>query len=290
MCLFNWWYPLMMIEIVKAKRFGLSNSKNYISDEYFFYNEWLYRPLWTYVIEKNYGSKIIFYFYSTNSEGFKTHLGYKDHDFDWRTISWPYYLVWDDYQKEFINKYSKRNPVFLISGPVYFLSKTIKFPTFSKKKITIVVFDVPPVRISEYCKLGLSHNYYCLENSINFLNDIVFCCEFLDINILFKRKRKANHKFHDIQYQRHCDSLIRDKKLIEMDSSVSPFYLISNSNLSISFPYTSTGIIGKSLKKPSCYYDCTGSLFEDDIGNHGVTLISNKENLIHWLKLSLNIY
>jgi hypothetical protein len=138
--------------------------------------------------------------------------------------------------------------------------------------------------VTELYKLGLPHDYYNFENSVNFLNDIISCCQILNIKIFLKRKRKPNNRFHDKAYTRFCDELVSNHKIIEVDSSISPFSLISKARISISFPYTSTGIIADHLDCPSCYYDCTGSLLKDDSGNHGVELISTKNDLFFWLK------
>ena len=48
--------------------------------------------------------EISFYFYSTNSSSFKTESGYPKQNFSWNLSSWPNYLVWDDYQKDFVNR------------------------------------------------------------------------------------------------------------------------------------------------------------------------------------------
>jgi len=286
----KWWYPLLLTEIVKTKRFELQKNHKFISEEYYFCSEWVYRPLWTYYLEKHLQKKIIFYFYSTNSEGFKTKNGYKPHDFDWRIISWPIYLVWDDYQKIFIKKYAKRNPEFIISGPVYFQAKIVELPKLLNNLNTIVIFDIPPFRPYQYKKLGLPYNYHTYEITCKFLDDIIYVSEKLNLNIFFKRKRKSFSNYHDKRYQKYITKLIiNNKNIYEIDPDLSAFHVISHTSASISFPFTSTALISKHLQKPSCYYDPSELLYKDDNGSHGITILSSRIELYHWLNKALNL-
>jgi polysaccharide biosynthesis PFTS motif protein len=270
----------MFEELIKSKRVDL--AKNNLCDRYLFYNDWLYRPMWTYIAQK-YGSEICFYFYSTNSEGFKTLNGYKDNDFDWRTISWQKYFVWDEYQENFIKKYAKLNPIFQIVGPTYFQSK-IEINNnnyFSKDSITI--FDITPFRPSYYMKLGLEHDYFNYQVAKEFLSDILVIAEHYNLKIYLKIKRKINLKYHDRSYYNFLDTLSCNKRVVFVDSDISPFHIIKKSSLCISYPFTSTALIAKYLNKPSCYYDPTSTIYKDDTGAHGVDIITNKEELLQWI-------
>lgn len=286
----KWWYPLLLMEIVKVKRFELQKGNKFISEEYYFYSEWVYRPIWTYYLEEKLGKNIFFYFYSTNSQGFKTNNGYKPHDFDWRLISWPVYLVWNNYQKEFIQKYAKREPKFLTCGPVYFQSKIDELPSFPNNFKTIVIFDIPPFRPYQLLKLGLPYNYHTYEICCNFIDDMVDIATRLNLNILLKRKRKMNSNFHDKRYHNHITKLLKSSNnFFEIDYNLSAHYVISQTSATISFPFTSTALISRHLKIPSCYYDPTGLLFKDDIGSHGIKIFSCHNELSDWLKIHLNL-
>jgi polysaccharide biosynthesis PFTS motif protein len=290
MLLNKWWYPLFLLELAKTKRFELQNDNKFISEEYFFYNEWVYRPLWTYYVEKNLKKQIFFYFYSTNSEGFKSKNGYKPHDFDWRIISWPNYLVWDIYQEDFIRKYAKRNPQFIMSGPVYFQSKIEEMPKICNESKTIVIFDIPPLRPYQYKKLGLPYNYHTYEICCKFLDEIIYVAEKLNINIFLKRKRRINPTFHDKRYQKYISRLINNNsRLYEIDPEVSAFHVISQTFATISFPFTSTALVSRHLSKPSCYFDPSGLIYKDDKGSHGITILSSRIELYHWLNKALNL-
>ena len=279
--IFEWWYLLLFEEIIKSKRTEL--AKNKLFSNYLFYEDWLYRPMWTYIAE-NLGSKISFYFYSTNSEGFKTDNRYKDNDFDWRTISWPQYLVWDEYQLNFIKKYAKCNPTFEITGPFYFQSNTVKDISDVNFNNSLIIFDVTPFRTLFFMKLGLEHDYYKFDIAKSFISDIVEVATKMNLKIFIKIKRKINLNYHDKRYINYLNTLKKLNYITFLEPEISPFHIIKKSKLSISFPFTSTSLIAKSLNKSTCYYDSSGLLYKDDKGSHGVNIISSKEELLIWLK------
>ena len=113
----KWEYSLMLGEIIKSIKFHYVDD-SLLSNEYIFNNsEWLYRPLWTYLAESR-GSKINLYFYSTNVEFFKSTNGYPKPNFR-KIASWPNYFVWDQYQKDFIEREINSNSNSKIVGPIW---------------------------------------------------------------------------------------------------------------------------------------------------------------------------
>jgi polysaccharide biosynthesis PFTS motif protein len=97
-------------------------NKYSLAVEYLFHNSgWIYRPLWTYDAEK-FGSKIIFYFYSTNCESFKVSDKDQAIPYGWMAMSWPCYLVWDVWQSDFIKRAIGDEAKIIIVGSIWFTS------------------------------------------------------------------------------------------------------------------------------------------------------------------------
>ena len=72
-----------------------------------------------------------------------------------------------------------------------------------------------------------------------------------------------------------------------LDPDISAKRLIEKSDITISFPFTSTSLIAKFLSKKTIYYDPTGLISKNDNGNSGVLLISRKNELKKWFKSHL---
>jgi polysaccharide biosynthesis PFTS motif protein len=59
--------------------------------------------------------------------------------------------------------------------------------------------------------------------------------------------------------------------------------LIEDSVAAISMPFTSTAIIASELGKPSCYFDPTGIIQQDDRGAHGIPVVCGIDELRCWV-------
>jgi polysaccharide biosynthesis PFTS motif protein len=115
----GYWHVILWGEAARAYQTRLQDT-NALCNDYLFHNSWhLYRPLWTYEAEKK-GSRILFYFYSTNCESFKTKEGYPIQANSWQLMTWSNFLVWDTFQADFVRRAvgSKRN-IFIV-GPIWF--------------------------------------------------------------------------------------------------------------------------------------------------------------------------
>ncbi|MEY2827178.1 MAG: hypothetical protein RLZZ183_297, partial [Actinomycetota bacterium] len=141
---------------------------------------------WTYEAEKL-GSRVIFYFYSSNIESFKTIEGYGIQANSWQIVSWPNYLVWDEYQKKFIERISSFKKEVTLVGPIWFTG-------ISKENIiipenSIAVFDVQPVRELIFQSLGIQIEYYIPKVTNPFLLDVSEVISKNGSSMILKRKR-----------------------------------------------------------------------------------------------------
>ncbi len=275
----RWWHALLLNQAALSSQVRFL-AKSKLAHEYLFHNSgWIYRPLWTYEAEKK-GSKITFYFYSTNCESFKSHNGYQPIPYGWKVMSWSRYLVWDKYQADFIRRSVIGKPNIVNVGPIWFQDANKKMPIC--KDIKIAVFDITPHRNSFYYILGLAQEFYTPHIVNKFLEDIVFLAKG-NYSILWKRKRNVGVSAHPL-YRSLASQIAMLENVILIDSEISAVNVIAQSDIVISMPFTSTALLARFMGKPTVYYDAKGITQKDDRAAHGIDIIIGKNELAGWLK------
>ena len=277
----RYWHPLLLRESAYGGQIRLVKPEN-LATEYLFHNSnHIYRPLWTYDAE-HMGSRILFYFYSTNIETFKSSCGYRLQENTWNLLSWSNYLVWDSYQANFIKRWISKYQNIYIVGSIWFSSSAKDFPELSNKKF-FAVFDVQPVRDSFFQILGQSTGFYIPEVANLFIKDISEVVFHFGHNILFKRKRNIDRILHK-KYWKVIFELTKLDSFLSLDPDIPAYRVIEQSEVVISMPFTSTALIGRELGKPSIFYDPVGIVQLDDRASHGIPIIVGRENLKKWVE------
>ena len=64
-------------------------------------------------------------------------------------MSWSHYLVWDEYQVDFVKKFGQGSAVIEDVGPIWFVSNDVILDTPLN---SFAVFDVTPKRLSMLLK------------------------------------------------------------------------------------------------------------------------------------------
>ncbi len=278
----RWWHALLLNQAALAAQARMQKPERLAKDCLFHNSNWIYRPLWTYEAEKR-GSRITFYFYSTNCEAFKQPNGYPPLFYGWQAMNWSHYLVWDEYQAEFVRRAVGEAANINVVGPIWFHSRAAEMPAFSGRGAA--VFDITPTRSSMYRTLGIDSEFYVPEICIPFLHDIQQATKDAAYTMLWKRKRKVKGtSFAHPAYLFFSERLSRSDNVIAVDPDISAYRVIEASTLAISMPFTSTALIARKLSKPSCYYDPTGLIQKDDRAAHGIEIINGPEELKQWLK------
>ena len=270
-------YGFFLEELLKFKRISLAADEDLARDYLFNNSNSIYRPFWTYIAEER-GARVLFYFYSTNNEGFKTKKGYSVQSL-WYLMSWPYYLVWDKYQADFVKRFDQDGSIIEVVGPIWFSSNNtdVDVPLNS-----VSVFDITPKRLSMYILLGLSFEYYTPNIANQFLSDIQVVLSQNNINMLHKVKRK--NQSTDKRCKSKINQLIREPNYIGVDPSSDANQVIQKTNACISMPFTSTAIIAKQEGKSSVYYDPSGTIQKDDRAAHGIPILSGIDELRKWVE------
>ena len=274
----DYWHVILWGEAARASQARLQDTDGLCND-YLFHNSWhLYRPLWTYEAEKK-GSRILFYFYSTNCESFKTKEGYPIQANSWQLMTWSNFLVWDTFQADFVRRaVGSRGNIFTV-GPIWFQSDNKEIPYLPANNIAI--FDIQPHRDSRYQSLGLVNDFFTPETMNRFLLDIYNVAKANNFTVVLKRKRNIG-KLVNSKYQILIERLEDSPNFVSLDSNISAFRLIEKTTVAISIPFTSTAIIAKEMGKVSIYYDPTEIIQKDDRAAHGIPVISGISELSKW--------
>jgi polysaccharide biosynthesis PFTS motif protein len=275
----NWWPALMLGEAAKAAQVRFQKPALLARDYLFHNSNWIYRPLWTYEAERK-GARIIFYFYSTNCEKFKHAGAYPSLVYGWQAMTWPRYVVWDDYQAAFVR---------LAVGALAHIDVVGSIPFNSGAAVpkdlpgrAIAVFDVQPMRDAVYQPLGTESEYYVPKNANKFLTDIQEATRIAKRMMVLKRKRDVGARVHP-SYERTTNWLSGTSNYLEIDPNTSASALIEKCQAVISMPFTSTALIARELGKPSIYYDPYGICEKVDRAAHGVGIVSDYQELVSWL-------
>jgi polysaccharide biosynthesis PFTS motif protein len=275
----RWWLPMMLGETARAIHIRVQNPALLARDYLFHNSNWIYRPLWTYEAQRQ-GARVLFYFYSTNIEQFKQAGVYPEPLYGWRTMTWPKYLVWDDYQEAFLRRALGDAPEVDVVGSISFHSGAPApqdLPACS-----IAVFDVQPMRDAIYQPLALDIEYYVPRTANQFLVDIQEATRIAERVMVFKRKRDVGTRVHP-GYECAINRLSARPNYLEIDPDTSASALIEKCQAVISTPFTSTALIGRELGKPSIYYDPHGICEKDDRAAHGIPILSGQKELQDWL-------
>ena len=282
---FRWWHPLFLNQSALSAQVRFTPS-DLLAKEYLFHNSnWIYRPLWTYDAEQL-GATITFYFYSTNCEPLKQASRCPEITYGLKAMSWPRYLVWDEYQTNFVHRCIGNQKVVKVVGPIWFSSDLVQLTDIPSK--AVAVFDVQPVRDSFYCSLALDYDYYTPQVTNKFLMDIQEVLSDSSCVMALKRKREIGMLAHP-KYRACINELEKKKNFLTIDPNIDALLLIENCNLVISMPYTSTALLGSSVGKPSIYYDPLGFLQLNHSAAHGIPVIQGKDMLYTWINKALQV-
>lgn len=270
----KWWTALLLPDLLKGLIVRINNFKNckiYIN------NGITFKPIWMYEAEAK-NCEIYFYFTSTNNSPIKTHNKNCLESAGWKTMRFKKFLIWHKNQSRFISKVNQCRFRTKVVGPIWMYDsiKAQSIKSFNKKSIAI--FDIAPKKIEIRNSFIANNNYISEGNCIKFLSDILKTAALFNLIVYLKPKRSFQWNSHD-NSKTYCEFLkaaTETKKLHIVDVKTSPQRIISKVNAIFSFPFTSTGIIAKSMGKPSFYYDPTGLISNSDRSAFNVPILSNR--------------
>jgi polysaccharide biosynthesis PFTS motif protein len=278
--LFNWWNVVLFKDALEALCFKLSDVK-FADNYYSIFTSNVYKPLWTYVVEKE-KSKVELLTISslTDIEHIDKSLKF---DFEGiRVSTWNRITVWNEQSKKYITNrdISKKNNIKVLNSHIYYKDKNQKLdlPNFSVSAFTYENhrFNLPYSYLSDWVQSYSTDIFYLNKK---FWNDLLLMKEKYDFTLVVKKKRDFPNKFDYKRNLKFNKWLKNQFNVIEVDNNFAIEKIIYNSDISISMPFTSPSIIAKYLKKKSIYYDPTSLIDINDPNSSGVEIISGKDNL-----------
>ena len=276
----RWWHALLLSEASKAALVRMHQS-NQLALDYLFHNSaWMYRPLWTYEAEAK-GSRIIFYFYSTNIEPF-SRPGYDPlrASCGYQAMTWSHYLVWDEYQADFVRRVACGDPRIDVVGAIGF-SDSKKFLSVLPSR-TVAVFDIQPQRDILYKLQAPDFDYYIPSVAIQFLADIHQVLKEADCHLAFKKKRDIGRLAHPL-YRDYVRKFKNLDNCIYVQPEVPADKVSEGCFAVISMPFTSTAHGAHAMGKPSVFYDPSGLIQKNDRAAHGIEVLCGRDELREWL-------
>lgn len=270
----RWWNIILIPEAAYAAKARFLNY-DMLAKEYLFSNSNItHRPLWTYEAEAK-GAKIILYFYSTNCEKFFFNLKNSEFQNDYLLLNWPNYLVWDEAQKQFLNKLQIKNKIDIV-GPIWFVHSKVN--NYYKNAIT--VFDVSVLRPAVYTSYCNDFEYYIYLNIEKFYNEIIKLAKIKNININIKFKRDD---FDVSKRYLNLISKLSKEPNIRVFKEVSVYDIIKNSKLIISLPFTSPTVLAQNLGVRCIFFDPSGLLDKNNSPNRKIFIAQSSEELKLWI-------
>ena len=204
--------------------------------------------------------------------------------YGYKLMSWNKYLTWNKNHSKWLRDLFPNNQIDIIKvGPI-FLDNDLGFQKENEKKI-ISIFDIPPLRPINYEKYIIpGGNFYNLNNSVNFIKDILFVNEICKQDLVVKPKR-YNEKIYSKKYYNFLK--LNNNKIKFLNSNTSISEIIKKSKLVICMPYTSIYLIAKYYDVPVVFYNPTDILIKKNILFGDISVINSKKDLISWVEKNL---
>jgi polysaccharide biosynthesis PFTS motif protein len=276
----RWHWALMLGEAANAKATRLAPPGSLAAEYLFHASRTIYRPLWTYEVEKA-GAKVAVYFYSTTVQP-KLASGYALQRFEFGPNTWPRFIVWDQYQKDRMKTDLGAAVEVLLAGPIHFSDSGNVVPLFPPN--SIAVFDIQPHRTTAH--LGISTMADLLAEHPDFyhhfLRDVTDVIRECSAVAVLKTKREIDTR-GDRRYGRILKRLEGAEAVHIVEPSLSALRVAGRCCAGISAPFTSTAIHVQALGLPSVYYDPVGWIQPDDSGAHGIPVLRGKAELKAWV-------
>ena len=270
---------LLFKEIIELNFYQSSNLKS-IDKALFIWTNNIYKPLWTYELEKQ-GIQVSILF-----NGFLNEIRLnKDLNFSYdheglSKLTWNNYISWDNSTSEFLKEKVDKKINIRVSGPMSFADNEKKF-YIPERSVAIFGYENHKQNIG----INTITDYeYCAKNFLEkFYEDIYDVSHKLNFNIIIKRKN--NLKKLEIKKNKFFfNNFLKRPKVISIDPDISAFRVIKKSFLNISMPFTSTALIGSYYEKNTIYYDPFDWIQRDDPSGSNIKLISGKSNLENYFK------
>lgn len=189
-----------------------------------------------------------------------------------------YQWVWSEEYAKYIRKINSRTKVNVVGF--------VSFDHLPKKPVfNIALFNITPFTLGTY---ETTHPLHVFKNSQKFILDVLKVTETIIRKnstiefVVHLKPKRAYQKSHSSEYTKFLKDLENQNKLILEHHSLSPYELVSNSDLVISTPFTTASQVGKNMGIPSVYYNYLSEDIYYPI-NTSVRLLKNYQELFDYV-------
>lgn len=277
----RWCKALLLSEAVKAKAVQLAPPERVAREYWFHFSGNVFRPMWTYEVERQ-GASVALYFYSTCAQ-IKLPSGYTSQRFEWGPATWPRYIVWDRDQAALLRRDLGPDIQIVIVGAIHYTDSVLALPEIPG--VGIAVFDVQPPRRSVHFGISTLADYWGVypDLHIRFLRDVRSVLAEYGAQMVVKGKRDIGRR-GEKRYAKLMHEFAEATEVSVVDPGVAAIRVIQKCYAGISIPFTSTALYAREQGLPSIYYDPVGWIQKDDLGAHGIPIVSGKDELRVWVK------
>lgn len=238
-------------------------------------------PLWA-VDEMLSGKEIHFIFLASYSEPkFKNNmLPYEDY---WQLSRWPSIYLIDKIQEVQLgldkNKFCEN--IFYVGTPDW-IDETIDDNLDFKK--SIFLFDGEMQRNYNGLSSMYEYGWDEISTNIKFIKDVIIVAGECGFQVYLKPKRDLGSRRFDSYANLLSQIKNGDLKNVAMlNENVSVRRLCKQRGVSISKPFSTSGLVSKEEFSISVFYDPLGNRFDGDVGLRGIRLVSNTKDLREFL-------
>jgi len=295
--IFGKWQLLYLLEDIVLYQYASRLEKGCLpSNIIFTIQNCVYKPLWTYALEKH-SVHIVVVFYGTNDSFYflkdGTQVGPSP---EYTDTIWKNYHVVNNMQKIRLEETLSLNPFFkknnisitVENNAIPFYDAHVDL-SFLEETRNIVFFPVTPFSDPLVAKLGYTDMLYTYEITESILLELVSWGVKNKYSVILKNKNYPEEKINR-RFVRLVNDLTR-KKLIThiLDADLSPNRLIAKCDAVICQPFTTPGVFAQSQNKPVCYADPSSLLLKKQPASSGIEIVQGEGALSKWLDDNLVI-
>jgi hypothetical protein len=238
-------------------------------------------PLWA-VDELLSGKEIHFIFLASYSEPkFKNNLlPYEDY---WQLSRWPSIYLIDKIQEVQLglDKNEFCRDVFYVGTPDW-IDETLDDNLDFKR--SIFLFDGEMQRNYKGLSSMYEYGWDEISTNIKFIKDVIIAAKECGFQVYLKPKRDLGSRRFD-SYANLLSQIKNGdlKNVAILNENVSVRRLCKQRGVSISKPFSTSGLVSKEESSVSVFYDPLGNRFDGDVGLRGIRLVSNPKDLREFL-------
>jgi polysaccharide biosynthesis PFTS motif protein len=194
--------------------------------------------------------------------------------------------VWTDGYAAYLKSLLVPGEIHVVGPILWHLPEPIESKIKSQELVTIVVFDVTPVRDEVAEGIGMIGNYYSAKNMNSFLDGVMNCKEHIErdigkqVKVILKHKRGYNSG-HSLEYIEHIEKLQATECIELVPFNANIFSLISDADIVVVVPYSSPAYVAHMLGVPSIFFDSSCGVFPVYDEEVDIWFASGEKELLH---------